>query len=310
VTREEVKNLSASVRVRLANLAQAQKEDFQELLSRYARERLLYRLSVSEYQERFILKGALLFSYWTGAPHRPTRDMDFLGHGSPEIALLEKVFRDLCQIEVQPDGLIFQPDSVRGERIKDEEKYEGVRLHVTALMDKARITLQIDVAFGDRVVPGPEEIDFPTLLDFPAPHLQSYTRESVVAEKFEAMVKLGMLNSRMKDFFDLWSLSQEFSFEGATLSNAIKTTFETRGTAVPLESPLALTPEFYEDQQKNSQWKAFLSKSRLSAEANHSQKSRRLLSSFSCQSPRPLPREKPSIKSGDPPALGLECTVS
>jgi predicted nucleotidyltransferase component of viral defense system len=267
VTGAEVKNLAASVRQRLTNLAQAQKEDFQQLLSRYARERLLYRLSVSDYRERFILKGALLFAYWTGAPHRPTRDMDLLSHGAPDIELLEKVFRDLCQEEVQPDGMVFQPDTVTGERIKDEEKYEGVRLHMTGLLDKARITLQIDVGFGDCVVPGPEDIDFPTLLDFPAPHLKSYTRETVVAEKFEAMVKLGILNSRMKDFFDLWCLSKEFSFDGATLSKAVKTTFETRGTPVPVDAPLALTPEFYDDHQKNAQWKAFLNKSRLDAGA-------------------------------------------
>lgn len=192
--------------------------------------------------------------------------MDLLSYGSPEIGLLEKVFRDLCQIEAQPDGLKFQLDTVRGERIKDDEEYEGVRLHLTALLGKARIVLQVDVGFGDRVVPGPEDIEFPALLDFPAPHLKSYTRETVVAEKFEAMVKLGMLNSRMKDFFDLWSLRQEFSFEGHILSKAIKTTFETRGTAVPTEVPLALTAEFYDDPQKNAQWKAFLNKSGLSVD--------------------------------------------
>jgi hypothetical protein len=188
VKRDEVKNLSASVRARLANLAQAEKEDFQQMLSRYARERLLYRLGASDYQERFILKGALLFAYWTRAPHRPTRDVDLLSQGSPDIAILEEVFRDLCRLEVVPDGLIFRSDTVKGERIKAEEEYEGVRLHVTALLGNARITLQVDVGFGDRVVPKPEEIDFPTLLDFPVPHLRSYTRESVVAEKFEAMV--------------------------------------------------------------------------------------------------------------------------
>jgi predicted nucleotidyltransferase component of viral defense system len=266
MTQPEVKNLAASVKARLANLARDQKEDFQELLSRYGRERLLYRISVSEYKERFILKGALLFAYWTGTPHRPTRDMDLLGHGSPEIAVLEEVFRDLCKIEVEPDGLEFQPDSVKGERIKDEEEYEGVRLHMTALLEKTRVTLQVDVGFGDRIVPGPQDIDFPTLLDFPAPHLKSYTRESMVSEKFEAMVKLGMLNTRMKDFFDVWSASQEFSFDGPTLCNAVKTTFDTRGTKVPKERPLALTPEFYDDQQKNAQWKAFLNKAKLNAE--------------------------------------------
>lgn len=266
MTESKVKNLPASVKARLANLAREQREDFQELLSRYSRERLLYRLSVSEFQQRFVLKGALLFAYWTGAPHRPTRDMDLLGYGDPDIAVLEKVFRDLCALEVQPDGLVFQADSVKGERIKDEEKYEGVRLHMTALLEKSRIPLQIDVGFGDRVVPAPEEIDFPTLLDFPAPHLRSYTRDSMVAEKFEAMVKLGMLNTRMKDFFDVWTVSQDFAFDGPTLCRAVKTTFETRGTAVPSKTPLALSPEFYDDREKNAQWKAFLNKAKLNAE--------------------------------------------
>ena len=268
MTKKVKTNLAASVRERLANLARAQKEDFQELLSRYVRERFLYRLSISQHRDNFILKGALLFSYWTGVPHRPTRDLDLLGHGASDIGLMEKVLLDLCEIEAQPDGLIFQPGSVHGERIKDNEEYEGVRLRLIALLGQARISLQIDVGFGDRVVPGPEEIDFPTLLDFPAPHLKSYTRESVVAEKFEAMVKLGILNSRMKDFYDLRSLSQSFSFDGPTLCDAIKATFEKRGTAVPIEAPLALTPEFYDDKQKNSQWKAFLNKSRLDAAAN------------------------------------------
>jgi predicted nucleotidyltransferase component of viral defense system len=266
VTESKVKNLPASVKARLANLAREQREDFQELLSRYGRERLLYRLSVSEFQERFVLKGALLFAYWTGAPHRPTRDLDLLGYGAPDIAVLEKAFRDLCAVEVQPDVLVFEPDSVNGERIKDEEKYEGVRLHMTARLEKTRVPLQIDIGFGDRVVPAPEEIDFPTLLDFPAPRLRSYTRESMVAEKFEAMVKLGMLNTRMKDFFDLWTVSREFAFDGPTLSRAIKATFETRGTIVPNKAPLALSPEFCDDREKNAQWKAFLSKAKLNAD--------------------------------------------
>jgi hypothetical protein len=266
VTQSEVKNLPASVKARLANVAREQREDFQELLSRFGRERLLYRLSVSEYRERFILKGALLFACWTGAPHRPTRDMDLLSYGDPDIAVLEELFRDLCTVEVPPDGLVFQPNSVIGERIKDAEKYEGVRLHMTALLEKSRIPLQIDVGFGDRVLPAPEDVDFPTLLNFPAPHLRSYTRESMVAEKFEAMVKLGMLNTRMKDFFDVWTVSQEFAFDGATLSRAIKATFETRGTAVPDKPPLALSPEFYDDREKNAQWKAFLNKAKLNAE--------------------------------------------
>lgn len=261
-----MKNLAASVRQRLATLARVQREDFQELLSRYARERLLYRLGVSGYKNDFILKGALLFSYWTGAPHRPTRDMDLLGHLPPDIELMERVIRDLCETEVEPDGLVFQSDSVHGRRIRDEEEYEGVRLTVTALLERARIPLQIDIGFGDRVVPAPEEINFPTILEFPSPRLKSYTRESVIAEKFEAMVKLGIVNSRMKDFYDVWTLSQGFAFEGVILSAAIKSTFTTRGTSIPVDAPLALTSEFYEDQQKKRQWSGFLSKGRLDRE--------------------------------------------
>lgn len=258
--------MAGSVKARLANLARDQREDFQELLSRYGRERLLYRLSVSKYRDQFILKGALLFVYWMGALHRPTRDMDLLGYGNTDIASIEAVFRELCTLNSEPDGLIFDPETVTGERIKDEEEYEGVRIHLTALLERTRLRLQIDVAFGDRIVPGPEEIDFPTLLDFPIPHLKGYTRESMVAEKFEAMVKLGMLNTRMKDFFDLWSASQEFRFDGPTLSLAIKTTFTTRNTAAPRDPPLALTSEFFDDKEKSAQWNAFLNKARLNAE--------------------------------------------
>ena len=280
MTKSATKNIPASVRQRLANLAQTQKEDFQQVLSRYARERLLYRLSLSEHRDRFILKGALLFSYWTGAPHRPTRDIDFLGYDPPAMETSAKVFKELCHVEVTPDGLTFPDESVRAERIKDDEEYEGVRVHMTALLDQARITVQIDIAFGDRVVPGPEEIEFPTLLDLPGPHLRSYTRESVVAEKFEALVKLGMLNSRMKDFFDLWRLSQDFSFDGKTLASAIKATFENRKTAVPGKVPLALTAEFYDDREKNLQWNAFLNKSGLRADARSLQEITAILVDF------------------------------
>ncbi len=162
----------------------------------------------------------------------------------------------------------------------------------------------MDVGFGDQIVPRPEEIEFPTLLDFPAPHLNSYTRESMVAEKFEAMVKLGMLNTRLKDFFDVWSASQEFSFDGPTLSKAVKTTFETRGTKVPKEPPLALTGEFYDDQQKNAQWHAFINKSGVTADSKSLPESRRFLSTFSCLSRRRSQAKEPSIKNGNPPALG------
>src|SRR5205085_11881243 len=236
-----------------------------EGLSRYARERLLYRLSTSDYRERFVLKGALLCSYWAGAPHRPTRDLDLLGRGEPDVALLDDGFRDLCRVEAEPDGLTFLEESVRGEKIKEEEEYEGVRLRLTATLGNARIPLQVDVGFGDAVVPPPEEVTFPTLLGMPAPRLRAYRRETVVAEKFEAMVKLGMLNSRMKDFYDVWELSWRFDFEGGVLSAAIRATFERRGTPVPAETPLALTPTFCDDAQKRAQWDGFLRKSRIDA---------------------------------------------
>lgn len=266
MTRSESKNLAASVKARLANLARDQKEDFQELLSRYGRERLLYRLGISEYQEHFILKGALLFAYWFGTPHRPTRDIDLLSYGPSDIPHVEEIFRNLCVLSVEQDGLVFLVDSVKGERIKDDEEYEGVRIYLTALLENARIRLQIDVAFGDRIVPGPEEIDFPTLLEFPTPHLKSYTRESMIAEKFEAMVKLGMINTRMKDFFDVWSATQEFRLDGATLAEAIRLTFQTRGTPLPGQPPVAFTTEFFDDREKRAQWMSFLNKARLNAQ--------------------------------------------
>lgn len=266
MTRGEVKNLAASVRARLANLARARGEEFGQMLSRYARERLLYRLSASAHREQFILKGALLFSYWTGAPHRPTRDLDLLGRGEPDIQFMEQVFREICGAEVESDGLTFPQEAVRGERIKDEEEYEGVRLHLVAMLARARIPVQVDIGFGDAVVPAPEDVEFPVLLDFPTPKLKAYARETTVAEKFEALVKLGMLNTRMKDFYDLWELSRRFTFEGGMLCRAIQATFKRRGTKVPAETPTALTPTFYENVDKVAQWNGFLRKGHLEAE--------------------------------------------
>jgi predicted nucleotidyltransferase component of viral defense system len=266
MTRGDVKNLAASVRARLASLARERGEEFGQMLSRYARERLLYRLSVSDHSEQFILKGALLFSYWTGAPHRPTRDLDLLGRGEPDIRLLEQVFREICRAAVDADGLTFPEESVRGERIKDDEEYEGVRLHLVAMLARARIPVQVDVGFGDAVVPGPEEVEFPVLLDFPAPRLKAYARETSVAEKFEAMVKLGMLNTRMKDFYDLWELSRRFTFDGAILCRSIKATFERRGTTLPTDHPSALRPTFYENAEKIAQWNGFLRKGHIVVE--------------------------------------------
>lgn len=258
-------NLPASVRQRLLNLAGESKQDFGLLLTKYALERLLYRLSVSEHQDTFVLKGALLFQLWTSEPYRPTRDLDLLGLGDGSAERYRKIFTELCSQKVEDDGLTLLPDTIRVERIREDEEYEGVRVLMNARLANARISLQIDVGFGDVITPGPIELEYPTLLSFPAPKLRAYSKESVVAEKFEAMVKLGMANSRMKDFYDLWVMAKQFEFRGPVLSAAIKATFERRRTALPSSRPLAFTVEFGAAPTKQTQWRAFLRKSGLNA---------------------------------------------
>jgi hypothetical protein len=256
-------NIAASVRQRLLNRAREKREDFGLLLTRFGIERLLYRLGESEYGGTFILKGAMLFPLWGMDQHRPTRDADLLGFGEDTEANLVEVFRNVCLMEVEDDGLCFDSESVVAGAIREEMEYGGVRLRLTATLDGARIPLQIDVGFGDAVTPAPEEVDYPTLLDLPAPHLRVYPRESVVAEKFQAMVHLGMANSRMKDFYDVGMLCRLFEFDGATLIQAVERTFERRRTTVPAEVPLSLTDEFYGDPGKVVQWRAFLARNGL-----------------------------------------------
>lgn len=258
----EKKNIAASVHQRLYNHAKENGEDFNLLLIRFANERFLYRLSVSDYKDCFLLKGASLFTLWFNHPHRPTRDVDLLGFGSSEMADIEKVFRDICNVETE-DGLIFKADSVKGAEIKEGQEYHGIRILLMAFLGNARINLQIDVGFGDAVTPETKVEEFPTVLDFPAPKLKVYPKETVVAEKFEALVKLGMLNSRMKDFWDLRLMISEFEFGGALLQQAIQATFERRGTLFPETPPLALTEEFSGDKGKQTQWNAFLRKNKL-----------------------------------------------
>ncbi len=264
----EQRNIAASMRQRLLNASRARREDFQVTLTRYGLERLLYRLSKSAHRDQFVIKGAMLFSVWNEVPHRPTRDLDLLSFGASDISRLEETFREIVNAEVEPDGLEFFAESVRGEHIKEDQVYEGVRLSVQARLEQARLSLQIDIGFGDAVKPEPEEIGYPTLLaDSPVPRLRAYSRYSVIAEKFQAIVMLGMVNTRMKDFFDLWTLARSFDFDGRVLCQAIKMTFERRETEVPSTAPLALTPEFYEDRTKQSQWDAFLKRSQLAAQS-------------------------------------------
>jgi predicted nucleotidyltransferase component of viral defense system len=265
VNKERPRNLAASVRHRLMELARKQGEDFQLVLTRFIIERLLYRLFQSDYRTQFVLKGALLFRLWADQPHRPTRDLDLLGKGEASLEALTQVFADVCTAAVEEDGLTYDPSSVTAERIKEDQAYEGVRVRCRAHLGQARVDLQIDVGFGDVVVPRATAVIYPAMLEFPAPVLPAYPREAVVAEKFQAMVALGIANSRMKDFFDLWVLAHRFAFEGSSLCRAVHATFRRRKTALPAEPPVALTPAFATDPAKMKQWTAFVKRGRLDA---------------------------------------------
>ena len=258
-----VRNIGASIRDRLLNKARAEKLDYNLLLTRYALERMLYRLSISDQRDQFLLKGALLFDLWFDVHHRPTHDADFLGFGSAEIPHLEEVFRNISCIEVE-DGIVFQPDSVKAVEIRKEANYAGIRITLVGLLDSARCPVQVDVGFGDAVVPGPEDARYPIILSgMPEPQIRVYPRYTVVAEKLEALTSLGMLNSRMKDFFDLWVLAKHSDFDGQVLSRAVAATFERRRTLIPQGAPIGFSDEFINNAQKERQWQGFLRKNAL-----------------------------------------------
>lgn len=258
-------NTAASVRQRLLNLSRAGDEEFQLVLSRYVRERFLYRLAQSEHEGRFVLKGATLFVVWTGEAHRVTRDLDLLGHGDPDERALLRLLRDVCTTPVPDDGVVFDAAAASAARIRGGQEYEGVRVKLTARLGSALVPLQVDVGFGDAVTPPPEYVTLPALLDFDPPRVRAYSRETTVAEKLQAMVQLGIANSRMKDYYDVWYLAQTFPFDGATLTRAIGRTFERRRTPAPTSVPTALSPVFAQDDAKRRQWRAFLAKGRLDA---------------------------------------------
>lgn len=247
-------NVSASVRQRLLNLAHHDGRPFNELLQYYAMERFLYRLSRSAHAERFILKGALMLRVWRSPQFRPTMDIDMLGRTNREETLILRQVRDIMMMDVGMDGLSFDPDSLRTERITEDAEYEGIRVRFLGSLGTARINMQLDIGFGDIVHPGPEMAEMPTMLDFPAPRLLCYSRESAIAEKFEAMVSLGSLNSRMKDFYDIWLLSRQFNFNGKDLAEAVRLTFKQRGTVLPKQIE-AFSRDFAEVKQ--AQWAAF-----------------------------------------------------
>jgi predicted nucleotidyltransferase component of viral defense system len=257
------RDMAASVRQRLLNLAKERGEDFNFILLRYGLERLLFRLGESRHAGSFVLKGAMLFPLWSGSPHRATKDMDLLGDGPPQVDRLVDIFREIAAIPAT-DGVVFLPETVRGGLIREEAVYDGIRVMLQGRLGVARLALQVDIGFGDAVTPVPTEAAYPVLLaDTPVPHLRVYARETAIAEKVEAMVQLGMANSRMKDFFDVWFLARNFEFDQGILRAAIRATFERRRTPLPNEMPLALTTTFATDAGKATQWRAFVAKARI-----------------------------------------------
>ena len=260
MTKRPLKDVGSSVRARLLRLARERGEDFQLVLTRYANERLLFRLASSRHAARFVLKGAALFTVWTGQPHRATRDIDLLAFGESGEASIRAAFHHILGVDVVDDGVTFDGKSLSVSLIREEQEYGGVRVEVTARVTNAEVHLQVDVGFGDAITPEATVVKLPPLLDFPPPSLRAYPRETVVAEKLEAMVKLGMANSRMKDFYDVAVLARDFEFDGPLLARAIRATFERRGTLIPATLPVALTPMFADDPAKRTQWSGFVRK--------------------------------------------------
>jgi predicted nucleotidyltransferase component of viral defense system len=257
-----VKNIAASVHQRLLNKAKESSRPFNELLQYFAIERFIFRLSKSPHADKFILKGALMFAAWHGPASRPIMDIDLMGKIDNSLEAITAAIKDACLVDVEADGIYFNAETVEAVRITEDAVYEGVRVRVHCSLGNARISIQIDIGFGDVIVPSPSKISYPVILDFPAPELKGYTMESTIAEKFQAMVKLGVLNSRMKDFYDIWLLSRTFDFKGKILAEAVEKTFEKRYTPVTLDASL-FDPSFGKDRDRNVQWRGFISKTKL-----------------------------------------------
>lgn len=269
MTRRSLANVAQSVHQRLLTRAQETHRPFNELLQHYGIERFLYRLGRSPHAEQLLLKGALLLRVWKIPMARPTMDIDVLGRDAVTMEALIAILRDCMTLEVEDDGMTFDPGSVVSDIITPEADYQGWRIRFNGSLGNARLRMQVDVGVGDAVYPAPIWIDYPVLLDQPAPHLRAYSVENAVAEKFQAMVDLDMANSRMKDFHDIWTLANNLEFDGAQLSEAIRRTFQRRQTPLPTTIPTAFTPAFYDDKTKQAQWRAFLNRG-LAANENAS----------------------------------------
>ncbi|HSU53024.1 MAG TPA: nucleotidyl transferase AbiEii/AbiGii toxin family protein [Candidatus Dormibacteraeota bacterium] len=256
------RNIAASHRAKLLNLAQERGEGFQFFLGRWVSERFLFRLGRSAHRDQFILKGAMMFVAWDGKLHRPTQDVDLLGYGNPELAEVARRIREICA-EAVDDGIVFDLEAIRSEKIREDAEYEGVRVRVPASLDGARVLLQVDIGFGDLVEPPAAQLTFPVLLPLDPPIVRGYSPETVIAEKFQAMVVLGIGDSRMKDFFDLWTLARTHNFRLYPLHRSVRQTFERRRTPFPTAAPVALTDVFLLDENKQTQWKGFGNRSGL-----------------------------------------------
>jgi predicted nucleotidyltransferase component of viral defense system len=255
--REPIRNIGASVRARLQNISRERHQTFQQVLTHYVLERLLYRLSQTKYRDSFALKGAMLITKWFTDPLRPTQDLDLLGFGDADAANMVSTFREICAVPYD-DAVVFDIEGVQIDRIREELEYGGLRIKTNATVDGARVRVVVDIGFGDTTEPGLTEMDLPVLLDFPSPRLRAYARETVISEKFQALVMLGRATSRMKDLYDIWVLSRTYEFKGDNLALAIAATFARRKTGIPSELPDALTPAFATDPAKMQQWNSFV----------------------------------------------------
>jgi hypothetical protein len=261
MTQKKLTNIPASIRQRLLNEARHSHRPFNELVQYYAIERFLFRLSQSKYAARFILKGALLFTAWKLSRHRSTMDIDLLGKIRNEAAYIEKVISEICGIDVPEDGVVFDSGSIFTETIAETAEYQGIRVLLSGMLDTIRIKIQIDIGFSD-AIPKPMKLDYPCVLDMPGPRLHCYTPERMIAEKYQAMIHLETINSRMKDFYDIWFLSHVQNFNGSVLAETIQETFRTRQTKLDLQ-PVTFSDPFKKDDLKQKQWKGFLKKVRM-----------------------------------------------
>lgn len=257
--------IARSVHQRLLNVRDKTGDPFNHLLMRYGLERLLYRIQAAGHADAFVLKGAMLFALWHDVPGRPTRDIDLLGFGDLSHDRLRAIFADACAVKVQADGLAFEPASIRTDDIRDDQEYHGVRVRLLGFLGRARLAIQVDVGLGDALIPDPLEIVYPAVLDFPAPCLRAYHPATVVAEKLNAAVVLGALNSRMKDFYDMHMILSHMDIDDALLLAAIRATFARRNVPLPTTVPIVFTPQFLEDGLKETQWRAFLRRSGLAS---------------------------------------------